>query len=70
MRPGVSHSAVEAVRRLFAAGDRIVEFDMRPVDVSSTDVRARVARGESLDGLVPPAVAEAVARLGLYRDAE
>jgi nicotinate-nucleotide adenylyltransferase len=70
MRPGVSHSAVEAVRRRFAAGDRIVEFDMRPVDVSSTDVRARVARGESLDELIPPSVAEAVARLGLYRDAE
>jgi len=35
--------------------------------ISSTDIRARAARGESLDGLVPPAVANHIARHGLYR---
>jgi nicotinate-nucleotide adenylyltransferase len=70
MRPGVPHAAVDAVRVRLDAGDRIVEFDMDAVDVSSTEIRDRAARGEALDGLVPPAVAESIARLGLYRDAE
>ena len=37
------------------------------VEVSSRDVRARVARGEPIDGLVPAAVAREIERLGLYR---
>ncbi len=35
-------------------------------DVSSTDVRARIARGEPITGLLPPAVEAHVARHGLY----
>ncbi len=66
MRPGVSRADVEAVRRRLDAESRIVEFDMDPVPISSSDVRARVGRGESIHELVPPPVAEAVARLGLY----
>lgn len=38
-------------------------------DVSSTEIRARVRRGESIEGLVPAAVADYVATAGLYRDA-
>lgn len=37
-------------------------------DVSSTEVRRRLAAGESVDGLVPPAVANYIARHGLYRN--
>jgi nicotinate-nucleotide adenylyltransferase len=47
--------------------DRVLQFDFDPVPVSSSEIRERVARGEPIDGLVPPAVAEAIARLGLYR---
>lgn len=36
------------------------------LDVSSTDVRARVASGRPIDGLVPPAVAELIRARGLY----
>ena len=36
--------------------------------VSSTDIRARVARGEPIDGLAPAAVARYIARHHLYRD--
>lgn len=36
-------------------------------DVSSTEVRERVARGESLDDLVPEGVRAVVERRGLYR---
>jgi nicotinate-nucleotide adenylyltransferase len=70
MRPGVARGAVEAVRAHLDARDRIVEFEMAPVDVSSTEVRARVARGKSIAELVPAPVADAIARLGLYRGAE
>lgn len=70
MRPGVSRDEVDAVRARLRAGDRIVEFELEPVAISSTEIRERVARGEAIDELVPPAVAEAVARLGLYRVAE
>ncbi len=38
-----------------------------PVDVSSTQLRARVAAGRSIRFLVPSAVERAIARLGLYR---
>ncbi len=38
-----------------------------PRDVSSTEVRARVRRGESIEGLVPPLVAAYIRAYGLYR---
>ncbi len=40
---------------------------MAPMPVSASEIRGRAARGESLDGLVPPAVAEYIERHGLYR---
>jgi nicotinic acid mononucleotide adenylyltransferase len=67
MRPGVSRTEIEAVRARLGADDRIVEFEMEPVAVSSTEIRGRVARGEPVDALLPRAVAEAVSRQGLYR---
>jgi nicotinate-nucleotide adenylyltransferase len=66
MRPGVSRVDVEAVRQRLRAGDRIIEFEMAPVTVSSSEIRARIAGGESVRDLLPTRVAEAVSRLGLY----
>jgi nicotinic acid mononucleotide adenylyltransferase len=43
---------------------------MEPVDVSSSEIRARVARGERIDDLVPLPVSAEIARLGLYRSGE
>ena len=40
---------------------------MPPLPVSASDIRARAARGASLEGLVPPAVANYISRRGLYR---
>jgi nicotinate-nucleotide adenylyltransferase len=37
------------------------------LDVSSTDLRARAARGWPLDGLVPPAAIRVMSERGLYR---
>lgn len=69
-RPGVSRSEVDAVRQRLGAGDRILEFEMTPVPVSSSDIRARVARGEPVVDVVPVHVADAIARLGLYATPE
>jgi nicotinate-nucleotide adenylyltransferase len=70
VRPGVSREDVGAVRERLHAPGRILEFEMEPVDVSSSEIRERLARGESIDALVPPSVAAAIARLGLYESAE
>jgi nicotinate-nucleotide adenylyltransferase len=48
-------------------GDRVVPFELDSPNVSSSEVRERVARGEPIDDLVPAAVAGAIAELGLYR---
>jgi nicotinate-nucleotide adenylyltransferase len=37
------------------------------VDVSSTEVRARVAAGRSIRGFVPESVADVIESAGLYR---
>ena len=47
--------------------DRIELFELEPHDVSSSEIRARVRRGEPIDGLVVPAVAAYIAEHGLYR---
>jgi nicotinate-nucleotide adenylyltransferase len=70
MRPGVSRDDVRAVRDRLPAPDRVLEFEMHPVAVSSSEVRARVSRGEGIEHLVPPEVASAISRLGLYATPE
>ncbi len=40
----------------------------RHIDISSTDIRKRVARGRSIRYLVPAAVADIIARESLYRE--
>lgn len=49
------------------SSDRIEGFELEPHDVSSTEIRARVASGESIDGLVLPQVAAYIREHGLYR---
>jgi nicotinate-nucleotide adenylyltransferase len=48
-------------------GDRIVPFELDSPQVSSSEIRDRVSRGEAIDKLVPAGVAEAIRELGLYR---
>ncbi|HEU5263320.1 MAG TPA: nicotinate-nicotinamide nucleotide adenylyltransferase [Gaiellaceae bacterium] len=69
-RPGVDDERVRKARDRLAAPERVVFFEMRAVPVSSSKIRERVARGESIDGLVPPEVAVEITRLGLYAGAE
>ena len=49
------------------ASPRIRIFELEPHPVSSSDVRRLVRAGESVEGLVAPAVAEYIAAHGLYR---
>lgn len=48
-------------------GDRIVPFELASPEVSSTEVRERIGAGETIADLVPPAVAQVIVELGLYR---
>ncbi len=66
MRPGVPDEQLHDAHARLPSPDRILFFDLDPMAVSSTEVRERVARGEPIDGLVPPAVAAEIERLGLY----
>jgi nicotinate-nucleotide adenylyltransferase len=65
-RPGVDRARLEAVRAGLERTDRVAFFEIEPLPVSSSDIRARLAAGLSVEGLVPPAVAAEISRLGLY----
>ncbi|HYH49933.1 MAG TPA: nicotinate-nucleotide adenylyltransferase, partial [Acidimicrobiia bacterium] len=49
------------------AGWDCVRLSIPRLDVSSTDLRARAARGWPLDGLVPPGAVRIITERGLYR---
>jgi nicotinate-nucleotide adenylyltransferase len=68
-RPGVDVAALQRVVAGLSQPDRVELFPITPLDVSSSEIRSRASRGASLDGLVPPAVAAEIERLGLYRPA-
>lgn len=55
-------AAVEA-----ATGKRPATFEMPTIDISSTMIRERVARGETCAHLVPAGVTEFIEEAGLYR---
>lgn len=48
-------------------GSRVTFFDMPRIDVSSSDIRRRVAEGRPVRHLVPDAIARAIAERNLYR---
>jgi nicotinate-nucleotide adenylyltransferase len=66
-RPGTSPEELEAVLTRLPRPERVELFAIEPLAVSSSEIRARVARGEAIAGLVPTAVAAGIARHGLYR---
>ncbi len=66
-RPGFPRGELDDVLARLARPERVLFFEIEPNPAASTDVRARAAAGEPLDGLVPPAVARLVAERGLYR---
>jgi nicotinate-nucleotide adenylyltransferase len=66
-RPGFQRSELDAVRDQLDRPERVLFFEIEPNPVASTAVRARVAAGEPLDGLVPATVARLIEERGLYR---
>jgi len=67
-RPGYPHERLENVLRQLSQPERIEFFEIEPLPISSEDIRQRVSRGESIDGLVPEAVAELIEARGLYKN--
>ena len=63
-RPGFDAAAL----RPGEGWPRVHVADVPEVDVSSTEVRRRVRERESIEGLVPPVVAEYIEERGLYRE--
>lgn len=53
--------------RLGYTASRTTLLTIDSPDISASGVRARCARGEPLDGLVPPVVAGLIASKGMYR---
>ncbi len=47
-------------------GARIMLPKYSPIELSSTEVRERLEKGENIDGLVPKTVAEYIKKYGLY----
>jgi len=68
-REGAEREEIERRTAGLRGHERIVFFDMPRLDLSSSDVRGRVAAGRAIDELVPPAVAAYIDEHGLYRTA-
>jgi nicotinate-nucleotide adenylyltransferase len=66
-RPGYDREGLDRVLGHLVDPSRVELFELEPNAVSSTEVRARVGRGEPVDGLVPRPVGELIEELGLYR---
>jgi len=66
-RPGFPRNELDHVLAALARPERVLFFEIEPNPAASTDVRARAAAGEPLDGLVPAAVADLIQERGLYR---
>jgi nicotinate-nucleotide adenylyltransferase len=68
-RPGYPRDRLNRVLEGLTRPDRVLFFEIEPLPISSRDLRERVARGEAIDGFVPPAVARLISELELYRAA-
>jgi nicotinate-nucleotide adenylyltransferase len=66
-RPGYAPEALHTALDGLERPDRVEFFEIPGVDVSSSEIRRRVQAGESIDGLVPDAVAREIHGVGLYR---
>ncbi|MGZ4271361.1 MAG: nicotinate-nucleotide adenylyltransferase [Solirubrobacteraceae bacterium] len=66
-REGIGREEIAARLAPLHDGSRVTFFDMPRIDVSSSDIRRRVAEGRPVRHLVPDGVARAVADRDLYR---
>ena len=68
-RPGVAQERLDDVLAALSRPERVELFEIEPVHVSASELRARAAAGDSLAGMVPDPVAARIRELGLYRQA-
>ena len=66
-REGIAREDVRARLAGLVPPGRLAFFDMPRIDISSSDVRRRVAAGRPIRHLVPDGVAALIAGRGLYR---
>jgi len=66
-RPGFPRDELDGVLAQLQRPERVLFFEIAPNPAASTEVRARAAAGEPLDGIVPPAVARLIRERRLYR---
>ncbi len=66
-RPGFPEERLRAVLARLERPDRVSFFAIEPIPVASTELRARLARGEDVGADIPSAVADMIRREGLYR---
>lgn len=68
-RPGNSAKQhADAARMLRDMGGVVHLLEGEEMDIASSDIRKRVRAGEDITGMVPQAVAQYIARQGLYRE--
>jgi nicotinate-nucleotide adenylyltransferase len=65
-RPGFPQERLDGVLARLTRPERVLFFEIRPNPAASRDVRARVAAGASLTGIVPAAVATLIRTHDLY----
>jgi nicotinate-nucleotide adenylyltransferase len=66
-RPGYERDHLDPVLEALERPDRVELFAIPALLVASTELRARLRRGEPVDDLVPAPVAALIRKLGLYR---
>lgn len=66
-RPGYPRERLEQALAVVRSPERVEFFEIPALDVSSSEVRARLERGEPVDSIVPDAVVREIERAGLYR---
>src|SRR5438270_604232 len=69
-RPGLAPPTEAELREAGLDPDQVLLCDVRTPDVKATRVRAVLASGGELDGLLAPGVARYIAERGLYRGAD
>lgn len=68
-RPGASLNAPPALQaRLENLGRELHVIPMLPIALSATAIRQRLARGQSIEAMLHPGVAQYIQRHGLYRN--
>lgn len=65
-RPGFEPDWTALEAALPDLRERIDWIEAPPIDIAAHDIQRRVRKGESIEGLTPPAVAQYIAERGLY----